>query len=79
MIFGGLVFGGWQANLRWEKFKPVLAELEEKDSEKYEKMVEEAKSFHIEETQLLYREIESMTRKEVITLRYEKWKDKKKS
>ena len=79
MIFGGLVFGGWQANLRWEKFKPVLAELKEKDSEKYEKMVEEAKSFHIEETQLLYREIESMTRKEVITLRYEKWKDKGKA
>ena len=75
-IFGLLVFGGWQANLRWEKFKPVLAELEGKDSEKYAKMVEEAKSFHIKETQLLYREIESMTRKEVITLRYEKWKDK---
>ena len=76
MIFGGIVFGGWLANLRWEEFKPALAELEEKDPEKYAKMVEEAKSFHIEETQLLYREIESMTRAEVISLRYKKWKDK---
>ena len=76
MTFGGIVFGGWQANLRWEEFKPVLAELQEKDPEKYAKMVEEAKSFHIEETQLLYGEIESMTRAEVISLRYKKWKDK---
>jgi hypothetical protein len=76
MIFGGIVFGGWQANLLWEEFKPVLTELEGKDPEKYAKMVEEAKSFHIEETQLLYREIESMTRAEVISLRYKKWKDK---
>ena len=30
MILGGLAFGGWQANLRWEEFKPVLAELEER-------------------------------------------------
>jgi hypothetical protein len=76
IVFGGIVFGGWQANLRWEEFKPVLAELEEKDPEKYAKMVEEAKSFHIEEAQLLYGEIESMTRAEVISLRYKKWKDK---
>ena len=76
MIFGGIVFGGWQANLRWQEFKPVLDELEEKNPEKYAKMVEEAKSFHIEETRLLYGEIESMTRAEVISLRYKKWKDK---
>jgi hypothetical protein len=79
MIFGGLVFGSWQANLRWEEFKPVLAKLEEKDSQKYEKMVEEAKSFHIEKARILYQEIESMTREAVITLRYEKWKDKRKT
>ncbi len=79
MIFAGLVFGGWQANIRWEEFKPLLAELEEKDSEKYAKMVGEAKSFHIKEAQLLYREIESMTREAVITLRYEKWRAKRKA
>jgi hypothetical protein len=78
MVFGGLIFGGWQANLRWEQFKPVLAELEEKDPEKYEKMVEEVKSFHVKEAKNLYREIETMTRKEVIILRYEKWRKKKK-
>ncbi len=79
MIFGGLIFGGWQANLRWEQFKPVLAELEEKDPEKYAKMVDEAKSFHIKETKALYREIETMTREAVITLRYEKWRKKRKT
>ena len=79
MILGGLVFGGWQANLRWEEFKPVLAELEEKHPGKYAQMVGEAKSFHIEETQRLYHEIESMTREEVITLRYENWQEKRKA
>ena len=79
MILGGLVFGGWQANLRWKEFKPVLAELEEKHPGKYAQMVEEAKSFHIEETQRLYHEIESMTREEVITLRYENWQEKRKA
>ena len=77
MILGGLVFGGWQANLRWEEFKPVLAELEERHPEKYAQMVAEAKSFHIKETKRLYHEIESMTREEVINLRYEKWQEKR--
>ena len=79
MILGGLVFGGWQANLRWEEFNPVLAELEEKHPGKYAQMVGEAKSFHIEETQRLYHEIESMAREEVITLRYENWQEKRKA
>ena len=79
IILGGLLFGGWQANLRWEELKPVLAELEEKHPGKYAQMVEEAKSFHIEEIQRLYHEIESMTREEVITLRYENWQEKRKA
>jgi hypothetical protein len=79
MIFGGLVFAGWQGNLRWEEFKPVLAELEEKNPEKYAKMVEEAKSFHLKDTQRLYQEIESMTKEEVIRLRYDKWFEKRKA
>ncbi|MEE3346798.1 MAG: hypothetical protein VX186_01430 [Nitrospinota bacterium] len=77
MILGGLAFGGWQANLRWEEFKPVLAELEERHPEKYAQMVAEAKFFHIKETKRLYHEIESMTREEVINLRYEKWQEKR--
>ena len=77
MILGGLAFGGWQANLRWEEFKPVLAELEERHPEKYAQMVAEAKSFHIKETKRLYHEIESMTREEVTNLRYEKWQEKR--
>jgi hypothetical protein len=79
MILGGLVFGGWQANLSWKAFQPVLAELEEMNPEKYAKMVEEAKSFHIKDTRRLYREIESMTREEVISLKYEKWREKRKA
>jgi hypothetical protein len=78
MIFGGLIIGGWQANLLWEQLKPVLAELEEKDPEKYKKMVEEVKSFHVKEAKNLYREIETMTSEAVIILRYEKWRKKKK-
>jgi hypothetical protein len=78
MICVGLIFGGWHANLRWEQYKPVLAELEEKDPEKYAKMVEEVKSFHVKEAKRLYREIDSMTREAVIILRYEKWRKKKK-
>ena len=42
-------------------------------------MVEEAKSFQSKEIQRLYHEIESMTREEVITLRYENWQKKRKA
>jgi len=75
-IFGAVAFGGWQANVKWQEFKPVLAELEEKDPEKYAKMVDEAKSFHIKETTQLYRELERMTLAAVIDLRYNKFLEK---
>jgi hypothetical protein len=78
-IFGGLLFGGWQGYLKWEEFKPVLAELEEKDPVKYTKMVEEAKSFHINETRKLYGELDKMTFAEVIDLRYSKFLKKRKT
>jgi hypothetical protein len=78
-IFGGLVFGGWQADLKWEEFKPILAELEEKDPEKYAKMVKQAKSFHINETRKLYHELDNMTFAEVIDLRYSKFLEKRKA
>ena len=78
-IFGALVFGGWQAKLKWEEFKPVLVKLEEKDPEKYAKMVEEAQTFHIKETRRLYREIDRMTFAAVIDLRYSRFLEKRKS
>jgi hypothetical protein len=78
-ILGGLLFGGWQAYLKWDEFKPVLAELEEKDPEKYANMVEEAKSFHMNETKKLYRELDNMTFAEVIDLRYSKFLKKRKA
>lgn len=78
-ILGALVFGGWQADQKWEEFKPVLAELEKKDPEKYAKMVEEAQSFHINETRKLYRELDRMTFAEVIDLRYSKFLEKRKT
>ena len=78
-IFGAIVFGGWQVNLKWEEYKPVLAELEDKDPEKYSKMVEEAKSFHIKEAGKLYRELDEMTLAEVIDLKYKKFLEKRKS
>ena len=74
-----MVFGGWQAYLKWEEFKPVLVELEEKDPEKFTKMVEEAQSFHIKETRRLYREIDRMTFAAVIDLRYSRFLEKRKS
>ncbi len=78
-IFGVIILGGWQANLKWEEFKPVLTELEDKNPEKYAKMIEEAKSFHIKETKKLYRELDEMTLTEVIYLRYEKFLEKRKA
>lgn len=79
-ILGAIVFGGYQANLKWEQeYKPILKKLEEKDPEKYAKMVEEAKSFHINETRRLYRELDEMTLTEVIYLRYEKFLEKRKA
>ena len=37
-IFGFIVYGGWLAYQKWESFKPVLTELQEKHPEKYEQM-----------------------------------------
>ena len=31
LIFGAMVFAGWQGYLKWEAFKSVLTKLEEKD------------------------------------------------
>ena len=72
-----MVFAGWQVYLKWEAFKSVLTKLEEKDPEKYAKMEEEAKFFHIDETMQLYREIDEMPLAEVIDLRYKNFLKKR--
>lgn len=78
-IFGAMIYGGYLANQEWEEFKPVLAELEEKDPEKYKKMGEEAKAFHVKETMKLYKELDEMTFEEVLDLRYRKFLEKRKA
>ena len=74
-----MVFSGWQAFLKWEEFNSILTELEKKDPEKYSKMEEEVKSFHIEETMKLFREIDEMALAEVIDLRYKNFLKKRNS
>ena len=72
-----MVFAGWQVYLKWEELKLVLMELEEKDPEKYAKMEDEAKSFHIEEAMKLYRELDEMSLAKVIDLKYKKFLKKR--
>ena len=77
IFFGVIIYGTWLAYQKWESFKPVLTELEEKHPEKYEKMWEETKSFNISEAKILYRELNKMTKAEVIDLRYKKFLEKR--
>ena len=65
-----MFFAGWQVYPKWEELKLVLTELEEKDPEKYAKMEDEAKSFHIEKAMKLYRELDEMSLAEVIGRKY---------
>ncbi|PIQ96190.1 MAG: hypothetical protein COV67_10760 [Nitrospinae bacterium CG11_big_fil_rev_8_21_14_0_20_56_8] len=66
----------------WNKYKPqldeVLVELKDKDPDKYEQLIVHAKGFDIKETQRLYEEIKSMTREQVLYLRYNKLAEKRK-
>ena len=76
ILIGG---GGWWANKTWdERVAPVLAELKEKDPDKYEIMIEKLKGFNFEKGGKLYREIGKMSYEEVLALRYSKWKAKRK-
>ena len=72
-----MVFSGLQIYLKWEEFKLVLTELEEKDPEKYARMENEAKSFNIEETMKLYRELDEMTLAEAIDVKYKNFLKKR--
>ncbi|MEE9259043.1 MAG: hypothetical protein V3U37_05835 [Nitrospinaceae bacterium] len=71
-----LIAAGWYANEAWKELQPTLEVLKEKDPEKYELMVEEAKSFHLPTAKKLYEELDRMTWGQVIALRYNKWKEK---
>ena len=77
IVFGAMVFAGWQVYLKWKEFQLVLTELEEKDPEKYARMEGKAKSFHIEETMKLYREIDTMPLAEIIDLKYKNFLKKR--
>jgi len=77
LIFGTMVFAGWQIYLKWEELKLVLTELEEKDPGKYAKMEDKAKSFHIEEAMKLYRELDEMSLAKVIDLKYKNFLKKR--
>ncbi len=72
-----MVFAGWHVYLKWEELKLVLAELEEKDPEKFAKMEDEAKTFQIEEAMKLYRELDEMPLAEVIDLKYKNFLKKR--
>jgi len=61
----------------WKQFEPTAIELKVKDQEKYDLMVEEAKSvIGFGEAQKLYEELKAMTPEDVINVRYRRWKDK---
>lgn len=70
--------GGWYANKVWKEFQPTLEVLKEKDPDKFSVMMAEARDFHLEVAKTLYVELEQMTKGQVIALRYQKWKDKRK-
>ena len=72
-----MVFSGFQIYLKWEEFKLVLTELEEKHPEKYARMEKKAKSFNIEETMKLYRELDEMSLAEVIDIKYKNFLKKR--
>jgi len=74
ILFLVLAGGGFYA---WKQFEPTAIELMAKDQEKYDLMVSEAKSvIGFGEAQKLYGELQAMTRRETIDLRYKKWKEK---
>ncbi len=61
----------------WKEVLPVMAELKDKNPEKFAQLIEEAKSLHVEEAKQLFLELEQMTYEAVLTYRYNSWKKKK--
>ncbi len=69
-----LVGGGFYA---WKQFEPTAIELRAKDQEKYDLMMAEAKSLiGFGEAQKLYDELQAMTPRDSIDVRYRKWKER---
>ena len=70
-----LVAGGFYA---WKQIEPVAIELKVKDQEKFNLMIAEAMSLiGFGEAQKLYDELQAMTPKDVLDVRYRKWKEMK--
>lgn len=70
-----LVAGGFYA---WKQIEPVAIELKVKDQEKFNLMMAEAMSLiGFGEAQKLYDELQAMTPKDVLDVRYRKWKEMK--
>ena len=68
-----LVAGGFYA---WKQIEPVAIELKVKDQEKFNLMMVEAMSLiGFGEAQKLYDELQAMTPKDVLDVRYRKWKE----
>ncbi|MBT4374567.1 MAG: hypothetical protein HOD16_02640, partial [Nitrospina sp.] len=67
-----LAGGGFYA---WKQFEPTAIELRAKDQEKYDLMMTEAKSvIGFGEAQKLYDELQEMTPRDSINMRYKNWK-----
>ena len=67
-----LAGGGFYA---WKQFEPTAIELRAKDQEKYDLMMAEAKSLiGFGEAQKLYDELQEMTPRDSINVRYKNWK-----
>jgi len=67
-----LAGGGFYA---WKQFEPTAIELRAKDQEKYDLMMTEAKSLiGFGEAQKLYDEMQEMTPRDSINVRYKNWK-----
>lgn len=60
----------------WKEVLPVMLELESKNPEKFARLIEEAKSLHVEEAKRLFLELERMSYEAVLTYRYNSWKKK---
>ncbi|KMP11399.1 hypothetical protein UR09_02105 [Candidatus Nitromaritima sp. SCGC AAA799-A02] len=76
LLFVALGYGAYYG---WQQTRPVLDELREKDPEKFDLMVQKAKAVHIKEAKKLFDELDAMTQRDVVYLRYKKWQEKRKA
>jgi hypothetical protein len=62
--------------LAWKEVAPVMAVLKEKDPEKFETMLADAKSFNFTNAMQRYNELDQMSYEQVLTVRYNAKKKK---